>query len=97
MVYVYDESDSPLEVTLDKGGYGGYPLVDIWVKDEEQAVFDIYGSVSGKDGTWRHIDDLRVPHENSKERHITLATAYRFIKVSTESQTPSEVEITAGR
>lgn len=92
-----DISTSPLTVILDTGDYvSRFPLKEIWVKDVGSAEFIIYGSYDGSDGSWRQIDELTVPHGQRDNNHKSLLCGYRFIKVSTESQTESEIEIVAG-
>jgi len=95
VISAYDKSDSPLTVELDKGGRGGLGLVDIWVKDID-ATFIVYGSCSGEEGTWRKLDELKVPHAGSDNRHESFSTAYRHIRVVNDSNTESEIEIVAG-
>lgn len=95
MIYVYEKSSSPLTVELDKGGYGGLGLVDIWVKDAD-ATFLVYGSCSGEDGTWRKLDEIKVPQGGVDNRHESYTTAYRHIRVVNDTETESEIEIVAG-
>lgn len=96
MIRKYGKSTSPLTVELDTGGYGGLSLKDIWVRDEAEAEFIIYGSHDGSDGSWRQIDELTVPHGSRDNNHKCLQNAYRHIRVSTDSETESEIEIVAG-
>jgi len=96
MIFAYDKSESPLTVSLDTTGKGGLGLLEVWVKDDGEATFTIYGSCTGKDGTWRHIDELDLPHKGKTERHEGFMNAYPFIKVVNNSQTMSEIEIIAG-
>ena len=91
---VYDKSESPLALVLDSGGHSGYTVKDIWVRDVSAAEFIIYGSHDGKN--WRQIDELQVPHGERDNRHKGLSNAYRYIKVTTSSETESEIEIVAG-
>jgi len=95
MIYIYEASDSPLMVVLDKGGHGGYPYVDVWVKDAAEADFFIEASCTGEDGTWREIKKLEVKDGGGEKMH-DFTTAYRFIRVRTDSETASEIEIVAG-
>lgn len=96
MIRQYGKSTSPLSVKIDTGGYGGLSLKEIWVKDVGEAEFHIYGSHDGSDGSWRHVDKLNVPHGGRDNNHESLQNAYRYIKVSTDSETESEIEIVAG-
>lgn len=93
-IRAYDTSSSPLTVDLDTTGYGGYSLKDIWVRDDGVAEFIVYGSHDGVD--WRQIDELNVPQGGRDNRYKGLRNAYRFIRVSTDSVTQSEIEIVAG-
>jgi len=93
-IRAYDKSSSPLTVELDTGGHGGFTFKEIWVRDVASAEFIIYGSHDGEN--WRQIDELQVPHGERDNRHKGLSNAYRFIKVTTNSETESEIEIVAG-
>ena len=96
MKYAYDKSASPLTVELDTSGRGGLGLLEVWVKDDAEATFTIYGSATGEDGTWRFIDELDVPHKGRTDRHEGFMNAYPFTRVVTDSETMSEIEIIAG-
>jgi len=87
---------NPLIVELDTEGFGGYPLKDIWVRnaDEENTDFIVYGSYDGTN--WRQIDELATPQGDRDNRHKGLQNAYRFIRVTVESDFASEIEIVAG-
>ncbi len=86
-------SPNPLVVELDTEGFGGYPLKDIWVKNEG-AEFIVYGSFDGEN--WRQIDELTVPHGGRDNRHKGLKNAYRHMRVEVDSPNESEIEIVAG-
>lgn len=96
MKYVYDKSESPLTVELNTVGLGGLGLLEVWVKDAGEATFTLYGSCTGKDGTWRHIAEMKLPYKDKDNRHEGFMNAYPYIKVVNDSQTLSEVEIIAG-
>ena len=85
---------NPLEVTLDTEGFGGYSLKDIWCRADGEAEFTVFGSYDGL--SWRQIDEISVPQGNRDNRHKGLQNAYRFIKVSIDSDLDSEIEIVAG-
>ena len=95
-VRAYGISSSPLVVELDTGGHDNSIQKDIWVRDVAGAEFIVYGSHNGEEGSWRQIDELTVPHGNRDNRYKGLQNAYRFIRVSTNSETKSEIEIVAG-
>jgi len=84
---------NPLEVELDTEGFGGYAYKDIWVKNSG-AEFIVYGSHDGEN--WRQIDELNTPHGDRDNRHKGLQNAYRYIKVTVDSENESEIEIIAG-
>ena len=94
-IRAYGISVSPLTVDLDTAGHGGLALCEIWVKDAGPTTFTVYGSDDGTDGTWRWIAELAVPYRGKDNRHEGYLNAYRFIRVSTPSQTESEIEIIA--
>ena len=90
----YEVAPGPLSVEIDTEGFGGYSLKDIWVKDSGSADFIVYGSSDSIN--WRQIDEITLPHATRDNRHKGLQNAYRYIRVSTDSSTISEIEIVAG-
>jgi len=95
-IRAYDISTSPLTVELNTGGHGGLAILEVWVKDVGEASFTILASYDGKEGTWREIDELLLPHNGKTSRHKGFLNAYNFIKVVNTSETESEIEIIAG-
>ncbi len=95
-IRVYKISSSPLTIELDTKGHDNSIQKDIWVRDVGEAEFIIFGSHIGEEGTWRQIDELTVPHGDRDNRHKSLQTAYRFIRVVNNTDTESEIEIIAG-
>ena len=90
----YEESPAALSVTLDTGGRGGHPYYkDIWVKSDGDVKFQIDVSHTGLDGTWREFEGIQV---NNKDKFKQYVTAYRFMRVSTETVATNEIEIVAG-
>ncbi len=96
VLWICREIPNSLTVTLDTGGHGGLAILEVWVKCEEEATFDLYGSHDGVDGTWRWMDDLSVPHKGREEHHEGYLNAYRHIKIETDSEAECEAEIVAG-
>lgn len=85
---------NPLVVELDTEGFGGYSLKDIWVRNDGEAEFIVYGSYDGDN--WRQIDEINTPQGNRDNRHKGLQNAYRFTRVVVDSEVESEIEIVAG-
>ena len=90
------EIPSSLCVTLNTEGHGGLAILEAWVKSAEEVTFNLYGSHSGVDGTWRWMDDLNVPHKGRTEHHEGYLNAYRYIKLETDSGAECEAELIAG-
>jgi len=89
----YESAPAAVSATLDTEGYGGLPLKDVWVKSDGEVTFAVEVSYSGEDGTWRELASVDV---NDREKFKQYSTAYRFIRVSTETVATSEIEIVAG-
>jgi len=89
----YEVAPAALSVTLDTGGHGGYPYKDVWVKSDGDVKFQIDVSHTGLDGSWREFEGIQVNNKDTFKQYIT---AYRFLRVSTETVATNEIEIVAG-
>jgi hypothetical protein len=87
----YAEEPAPLSLTIDKEGYGGFSMVDVWVKSDGEVHFDVEVSQNGVN--WRELDGINV---NDKAKLEQYTTAYRYVKVYTEDVASNEIEIVAG-
>jgi hypothetical protein len=84
---------APLTVVLDTGPYGGRTTVEVWVKSNGAANFNVYGSRNGTD--WRAVDTISLTAAGEVARGYQ--NAYRYIRVNTTAANNNEIEIVASR
>lgn len=84
---------APLTVDLDTGPYGGRTVVEIWVKSNGAATFNVYGSRNGVD--WRLVDTITLTAAG--EAHRGYQNSARYIRVSTNAANDNMIEIWASR
>lgn len=92
----YDSSKSAaLSVILDTLGVTAQ-IVEVWVKSNGAATFNIYGSHDGV--TYRLCDtNNKIELTAAGQDHDVFYNAYRFIKVVTTAANDNEIEIVAQR